>query len=107
MLLLSMNTRYSGFMRVRGVGYKFEMKNDNTLELDVGCSKKIEIKKPEHLGISFSKKNTKIQVKGFKVKEVTLFLAKLRRLRVPEVYKGKGIRYLKDPVKLKIGKIKK
>lgn len=85
-----------------GVGYRAQGGGE-TLTLNVGFSHQVNIKAPE--GISFAvADNTKIKVSGFDKILVGQTAANIRKVRPPEVYQGKGIRYAGEYVRKKAGK---
>jgi large subunit ribosomal protein L6 len=85
-----------------GVGYRVQGGGD-TLTLNVGYSHPVVIKAPE--GITFTiSDNTKITVAGINKILVGQVAAKIRDVKPPEVYKGKGIRYSGEYVRRKAGK---
>jgi len=105
--ILSLCLDHKKFLRVRGVGYMFELHENNILKIDVGCSYKLRIKIPREITISLSRKQTRIKLKMGDLQKLGQFIAQVRDLRKPDVYKGKGIRYIRDPIKLKIRDEKK
>jgi len=104
---MSLTHGFKEYLRVRGVGYKFQLTKNNILLIDVGYSYKLEIKLPKEYKITFSKKQSKMRLRLTDLQKITLLIAKIRKLRLPDVYKGKGIRYLQDNHPQKIGKIDK
>lgn len=85
-----------------GVGFRAQAAGDK-LTLSVGYSHPVEIKAPE--GIKFAvEDNTKIMISGADKELVGQIAAKVRSVRPPEPYKGKGIRYSGEYVKRKAGK---
>jgi large subunit ribosomal protein L6 len=85
-----------------GVGYKAK-KQGNGLVLNLGYSHPIEMK--EISGISFTlEKDTKISIDGIDKALVGQVAANIRKMRPPEPYKGKGVRYAGEVIKLKAGK---
>ena len=87
-----------------GVGYRAAMKG-STLSLQLGFSHDVDIVPPA--GISFtSGKQTEIKVSGIDKQAVGEMAAKIRRIRPPEPYKGKGVRYAGEKVRRKEGKKK-
>jgi large subunit ribosomal protein L6 len=87
-----------------GVGYRAQMKGNN-LSLQLGLSHEVDVPPPP--GISFaSPKQTEIKISGIDKQAVGEVAAKIRRLRPPEPYKGKGIRYAGEHVRRKEGKKK-
>jgi large subunit ribosomal protein L6 len=94
---------YRKDLEIRGVGYRAEMRGRN-LVLYVGFSHPVEIAPP--LGITFDiESRTKvITVEGVDKELVGEVAARVRRVRRPEPYKGKGIRYVGEYVRQKAGK---
>ena len=89
-------------LEIVGVGYRAEKKGDN-LEIRVGYSHPVEVIPLP--GITFEVEGTnKIKVIGIKRELVGDVAAKIRDIRPPDVYKGKGIRYAGETVRLKPGK---
>ena len=87
-----------------GVGYRAAI-NGRVLNLQLGFSHDINIDPPE--GISFaSGKQTEIKIIGIDKQAVGEVAAKIRRIRPPEPYKGKGVRYAGEMVRRKEGKKK-
>jgi large subunit ribosomal protein L6 len=87
-----------------GVGYRAAV-NGKVLNLQLGFSHDINIDPPE--GISFSSgKQTEIKIIGIDKQAVGEVAAKIRRIRPPEPYKGKGVRYAGEKVRRKEGKKK-
>jgi large subunit ribosomal protein L6 len=89
-------------LEIQGVGYRATMRGE-TLELAVGFSHAV-IKEPP-AGISFEVPiPTQIVVKGTDKQQVGQVAAEIRKVRPPEPYKGKGIRYEGEQVRRKVGK---
>jgi len=94
-----------GFVReleIEGVGYRGEARGQ-TLNLNLGFSHPIEMPVPEGLSVSVEG-TTKIRIEGVDKELVGQFAADVRKLRPPEPYKGKGIRYAGERVRRKVGK---
>lgn len=95
----------NGFVKnleIIGVGYKVAMKGKD-LDLSMGFSHPVIFKAPE--GIEFAVDgNTKISIKGIDKQLVGQVAANIRKIRKPEPYKGKGIRYAGEYVAMKAGK---
>src|SRR5580658_1430 len=92
---------YKKSLEIQGVGYKAEMKG-KSLELSVGYANTIPLAIPA--GVDVKIEQTKIHVSGPDKQLVGQFASDLRRVRKPEPYKGKGIRYEGEVVKIKPGK---
>jgi large subunit ribosomal protein L6 len=97
---------FKNFLRVRGVGYRFQLISKK-LVINVGYSHSLQIKLPLKHKFILNKKSTFLRVKSSNLAKLSNFLSFVRNLRQPDVYKGKGIRYKKDPIRLKEGKKKK
>jgi large subunit ribosomal protein L6 len=95
----------SGFTRkleMQGVGYKAELKKDE-LWLYVGFPKEKIVKVPAGVVVSVEK-NTLITVTGLSKESIGQFASAVRRVRPPEPYKGKGIKYQEETIVRKVGK---
>lgn len=89
-------------LEIVGVGYRAEKTGDK-LTLRIGFSHPVEVKPMP--GINFAVEGTnKIKVSGINKEDVGEQAAEIRALRVPDHYKGKGIRYAGEKIKLKPGK---
>ena len=87
-----------------GVGYRATMKG-NVLSLALGFSHDVDIPPPP--GITFSSgKQTEVKISGIDKQAVGEIASKIRRIRPPEPYKGKGVRYAGEKVRRKEGKKK-
>ncbi len=103
--ITGLTTGFSKTMEIQGTGYKATPK-DKGLELALGFSHPVNFIAPE--GISLTVKDNRfITVTGADKYLVGQVAANLRRLRQPDAYKGKGIRYQGEVVKLKPGKAAK
>ncbi len=89
-------------LEIVGVGYKAQLKG-KVLDLNLGFSHPVEIPVPEDLKVSLPA-NTRITVEGIDKQKVGQFAARLRKIYPPEPYKGKGVRYLGEEVRKKLGK---
>jgi large subunit ribosomal protein L6 len=93
---------YKKTLEIQGVGYKAEQKGKN-LVLSVGYANTIPVAIPAGLAVQLEGP-TKIHISGPDKQLVGQFASDLRRIRKPEPYKGKGIRYAGEQVKIKPGK---
>jgi len=89
-------------LEIVGVGYRAE-KSGETLVLRVGYSHLVEMTPPQGISIEIEG-NNKIKVKGIDKEAVGQMAAEIRAVRPPDSYKGKGIRYAGEVVRLKPGK---
>jgi large subunit ribosomal protein L6 len=90
-------------LAIVGVGYRAAAKSATELELALGFSHPVRVEAPE--GITFETPTpTKIAVKGIDKELVGQVAANIRKIRKPEPYKGKGVRYEGEKVLRKVGK---
>ncbi len=93
---------YTKTLDIVGIGYKAEMK-PNILVLNLGYSHPIEFAVPEGVKIEVEKNNAVI-ISGIDKQKIGQVAANIRELRPPDAYKGKGVRYRNEIVRLKEGK---
>ena len=93
---------YSKALEISGVGYRVQAKGSN-LEFALGYSHPILIEAPE--GISFKVESpTKFSVEGIDKQKVGEVAANIRKLRKPDPYKAKGVKYAGEVIRRKVGK---
>lgn len=95
----------SGFkkeLEFEGIGYRVSAENGNLLQLQLGFSHPVRFSAPA--GISFAVEKNSIAVSGINKELVGEIAARIRALKPPEPYKGKGIRYRGEIIKRKAGK---
>jgi large subunit ribosomal protein L6 len=93
---------YTTKMEIYGVGYRVQLKGAN-LEFALGYSHPVTIEPPE--GIAFAVETpTKFSITGIDKQKVGQISAIIRRLRRPDPYKGKGVRYEGEQIRRKVGK---
>ena len=90
-------------LEVEGVGYRAEMDGKN-LMLHVGYSHPVKMEPPEGVSFSTDAKTRQIKVMGFDKEAVGQIAANIRKVRPPEPYHGKGLRYQGEHVRRKAGK---
>ena len=93
---------YTKNLEIVGVGYRFTLKG-NTLVINAGYSHPVELEIPTGLKVE-AKSNTEISVSGIDKVLVGEFAANVRKVRKPEPYKGKGIKYAGEHIRRKEGK---
>jgi large subunit ribosomal protein L6 len=101
-MVTGVTTGFRKDLEIVGVGYRAEIVG-KSLVLTVGYSHPVEMPVPEGLEVSLDGP-TKIAVTGTDKQKVGQFAAEIRRVRSPEPYKGKGIRYADEQVRRKAGK---
>ena len=101
-LITGVTAGYTTKMEIFGVGYRVQQKGSN-LEFALGYSHPVPIEAPE--GITFAVESpTKFSVSGIDKQLVGQISANIRRLRRPDPYKGKGVRYEGEQIRRKVGK---
>lgn len=101
-MIIGVSKGYRKELEIHGVGYKAEMKGKD-LNISVGFSSPKLFKAPQ--GLTFGVENqTKIIIEGIDKQMVGQAAADIRRIRPPEPYKGKGIRYVGEQIRRKAGK---
>jgi len=94
---------YEKKLEIVGVGYRVVAKGPTELEFALGFSHPVKIKAPE--GITFNvEAPTRFAVLGIDKQQVGEVAANIRKIRKPEPYKGKGVRYAGERVRRKVGK---
>jgi large subunit ribosomal protein L6 len=100
--IVGVTSGYTKGLEIVGTGYRVAAKG-SALEFALGFSHLITVEPPE--GITFSVEgNTKVTVSGIDKQAVGEVAANIRKLRKPEPYKGKGVRYAGEVVRRKAGK---
>jgi large subunit ribosomal protein L6 len=101
-MVVGVTLGYKKTLEIQGVGYKAELKGKN-LVLSVGYANQITLQVPTGVTVAMEGA-TKMHVSGVDKQLVGQFAAEVRSVRKPEPYKGKGIRYEGETVKIKPGK---
>jgi large subunit ribosomal protein L6 len=102
-MVIGVTDGYEKKLELVGVGYRVISKGPNAIELNLGYSHPIAFDAPE--GITFVVESpTKMTVQGIDKQLVGEVAANIRKLRKPEPYKGKGVRYAGEQVRRKVGK---
>jgi len=101
-MIIGVTKGFEKGLEIIGVGYRFNLKG-NTLVVNAGYSHPVEIAIPQGIEV-VAVSNTEITVKGIDKVLVGEFAANVRKVRQPEPYKGKGIRYKGEHVRRKEGK---
>jgi large subunit ribosomal protein L6 len=100
-MVTGVSAGFAKTMVITGVGYKADVQG-KLLVMSLGYSNDIYVGIPE--GISVSADGSKLTVSGIDKQQVGEFSAQVRKLRKPEPYKGKGIRYENEQIRRKVGK---
>ena len=94
---------YARSLEITGVGYKAELKG-KSITFALGFSHPIDFPLPDGITAEYDAKANKLTVKGADKHAVGLTAAKIRKLRPPEPYKGKGVKYSEETIRRKQGK---
>jgi len=101
-MIIGVSEGYEKKLESLGVGYRFALKG-NELVVTAGYSHPVNVEIPEGITLE-SPSNTELTVKGIDKCKVGEFAANVRKIREPEPYKGKGIRYKDEFIRRKEGK---
>lgn len=105
-MVVGVTTGFSKDLEIVGVGYRATPRNPSTIELALGFSHPVTVEAPD--GITFEvPAPTRVTIRGSDKQVVGEVAAKIRKLRPPEPYKGKGVRYAGEVVRRKAGKAAK
>ena len=101
-MIIGVHTGFSKGLEAVGVGYRFNV-SGNKITVNAGYSHPVVLVAPSDLSVT-SESNTEITIHGIDKQKVSEFAANIRKIREPEPYKGKGIRYKDEHVRRKEGK---
>jgi len=101
-MITGVSTGFNKSLIVNGVGYRAEVQG-KLLSMSLGYSNDIYVAIPEGLSVVIDQ-GGKITISGIDKQRVGEFAAQIRKLRGPEPYKGKGIRYENEIIRRKVGK---
>jgi len=100
-MIIGVVNGYNKKLEIEGIGYKAQVEGED-LSLNVGFSHPVKVKCPQ--GIKFLVEKNVITVSGIDKELVGLIASKIKKIKKPEPYKGKGIRYQGEIIKRKAGK---
>ncbi|TDV45598.1 50S ribosomal protein L6 [Actinophytocola oryzae] len=101
-LVVGVTDGYEKKLEIHGVGYRVQLKGSD-LEFSLGFSHPVKVSPPE--GITFAvEAPTRFSVQGIDKQRVGEVAANIRKLRKPDPYKGKGVRYAGEKIRRKVGK---
>ena len=101
-MITGVNTGFQKTLEISGVGYRAEVAGEN-LRLFLGFSKPVEYKIPKGISVKIDRQISMV-FSGIDREFVGRVAAEIRALKKPEPYKGKGIRYLGEKIRRKVGK---
>ncbi len=102
-MLLGVSTGYQRVLEIVGTGYRAQVQG-NKLLLTLGYSHPVEFELPSGIKAAVDQKQTQITLTGIDKQQIGQIAANLKALRSPDAYKGKGVRYAGERLKLKVGK---
>ncbi|MEN8241118.1 MAG: 50S ribosomal protein L6 [Chloroflexota bacterium] len=102
-MIVGVTAGFEKFLEIHGVGYRAEMTGKNMV-LNVGYSHPVEVVPPTGITFEVLERNNLIRVSGYDKQVVGQISAEIRKVRPPEPFKGKGIRYRGEYVRRKAGK---
>ncbi len=91
-------------LEIVGIGYRAELKGKGTVVFSLGYSHQIEYPLPTGVEVTIDPKQTKLSLTGIDRQKVGQVAAEMRSLRPPDPYKNKGVRYVGEKLKKKVGK---
>lgn len=103
-MVIGVSTGFKKELEVQGVGYRVDLQGDGSLLLQLGFSHPVRIFPPEGIRFEVDPRTKIITVSGVDKELVGQVAANIRAWRPTEPYKGKGIRYVGEPVRRKAGK---
>lgn len=102
-MVVGVSSGFEKILEINGVGYRAEVENNN-LVLYVGYSHPITVEPPEGISFEVDARTRQIKVMGYNKQVVGQVAADIRKIRPPEPYKGKGIKYIDERIRRKAGK---
>ena len=101
-MLVGVSTGFTKELEAVGVGYRFNV-SGKKITVNAGYSHTVDVEVPDGISVT-SPSNTELNISGFDKQKVSEFAADIRKIREPEPYKGKGIRYKDEHIRRKEGK---
>ena len=102
-MVVGVSTGFEKILEINGVGYRAEVDGKN-LVLNVGYSHPVVVEPPEGIEFEVDMRIRQIKIKGYDKQMVGQIASDIRKVRPPEPYQGKGIKYLDEKIRRKAGK---
>ena len=103
-MVIGVSEGFKKELEINGVGYRFQV-SGNKVTISAGYSHPVEMIAPEGIKLEMpDKSQTELTVSGYDKQAVSEFAANIRKVRQPEPYKGKGIKYKDEHIRRKEGK---
>ncbi len=103
-MVLGVTQGFSRSLDIVGIGYRAELIAKNAIKFTLGYSNPVEFSLPQDITATVEERGTRVIIQGIDKEVVGEIGARIKRLRLPDSYKGKGIRYTGEKLKLKPGK---
>lgn len=103
-MVVGVSAGFERVLEINGVGYRAEVDGNNNLVLYVGYSHPVVMEPPQGISFAVETRARQIKVSGHDKELVGQIAANIRKVRPPEPYKGKGIKYLEETIRRKAGK---
>ncbi len=103
-MMIGVSEGFKRELEINGVGYRFQVQGNKVI-ISAGYSHSVELEVPSGIKVEMPDKSTnELVVSGFDKQAVSEFAAKIRKVREPEPYKGKGIKFKEEHIRRKEGK---
>jgi large subunit ribosomal protein L6 len=102
-MVVGVSTGFEKILEINGVGYRAEVDGKN-LVLNVGYSHPVVVEPPEGIEFEVDMRIRQIKIKGYDKQMVGQIASNIRKVRPPEPYQGKGIKYIDEKIRRKAGK---
>lgn len=103
-MVVGVSTGYTKVLQIEGVGYRAEAVDARHLNFNVGYSRPVPFELPEGIKVELADKGARLTLTGIDKELMGQVCAKIRAIRPPEPYKGKGIRRTDETIRRKTGK---
>ena len=101
-MVVGVSKGFERILEINGIGYRAEAKGNNII-FNLGFSHPVDFALPEGISAEIDKNNT-VKLSGIDKEKLGHVAASIRRIRPPEPYKGKGVKYLEEKIQKKAGK---
>lgn len=102
-MVTGVSVGYEKVLEITGVGYRAQVQGSKIV-MSLGYSHPVEYQLPEGVSAAIDQKQTTLTLKATDKQQLGQVAANIRALRPPDIYKGKGVRYSGERLKLKVGK---
>jgi large subunit ribosomal protein L6 len=103
-MVIGVSEGFERELEIHGVGYRADTKDGKTLSFNLGHSHPVEMALPEGVKAEVTNRGVRIKLFGVSKEVLGQVIADIRALRPPEPYKGKGIRFVGERIRRKVGK---